>query len=105
MTNRERNVKTLLCEKADRPPWVHWLGFAPWGKTHRRWKAESGIADLNIVRSTPASTFLTCGAWYDQHVIALPPEQKGEPFAVPGLSVEGNGSAWFDDIELTEVKP
>jgi hypothetical protein len=30
---------------------------------------------------------------------------KGEPFAVPGLVVEGRGTAWFDDIELTEVHP
>jgi hypothetical protein len=29
---------------------------------------------------------------------------KGEPFAVPGLVVEGEGTAWFDDIELTEIK-
>ena len=28
---------------------------------------------------------------------------KGEPFAVPGLVVEGGGKAWFDDIELVEM--
>jgi len=29
---------------------------------------------------------------------------KGEPFAVPGLVIEGGGMAWFDDIELAEVQ-
>ena len=33
---------------------------------------------LEIVRSDPATTFVTCSVWYDQHVIALPPERKGD---------------------------
>ncbi len=48
MTNRERIVKTLLCEKTDRAPFPMWLGFVPWGETHSRWKQESGIADLDV---------------------------------------------------------
>lgn len=32
---------------------------------------------VEVVQSPPL-TFLTCPVWYDQHVIALPPEQKGE---------------------------
>jgi len=31
MTNRERCIKTLLCEKTDRAPLPMWLGFSPWG--------------------------------------------------------------------------
>ncbi|MBM4142839.1 MAG: hypothetical protein FJ225_04485 [Lentisphaerae bacterium] len=27
----------------------------------------------------------------------------GDPFAAPGLVVEGRGTAWFDDVELVEV--
>jgi hypothetical protein len=30
-------------------------------------------------------------------------QPEGENFAVPGLVVEGGGSAWFDDIELVEI--
>jgi uroporphyrinogen decarboxylase len=48
MTNKERCIKTLLCEKTDRAPWVNWLGFAPWGETSERWKKESGMADLDV---------------------------------------------------------
>lgn len=48
MTNRERMIKTLLCEKTDRPPLPMWLGFSPWGETHERWQKESGIADLDV---------------------------------------------------------
>ena len=48
MTNKERIIKTLLCEKTDRAPFSAWLGFAPWGETTERWKKESGIADLDI---------------------------------------------------------
>lgn len=48
MTNRERCIKTMLCEKTDRAPWVNWLGFQPWGLTDSRWKEESGIADLDV---------------------------------------------------------
>ena len=33
---------------------------------------------IEILRSDPATTFVTCSVWYDQHVIALPPERKGE---------------------------
>jgi len=32
---------------------------------------------VEVVRSPPL-TFLTCPVWYDQHVIALPPKEKGE---------------------------
>jgi hypothetical protein len=35
--------------------------------------------------------------------IVFEPKQS-EPFAVPGLAVEGKGTAWFDDIELVEVQ-
>ena len=41
--------------------------------------------------------------WTQLEIVFEP--AKGEPFAVPGLSVEGKGTAWFDDIELTEVRP
>ncbi|MCE5324848.1 MAG: hypothetical protein LLG01_00380 [Planctomycetaceae bacterium] len=50
MTHRERIIKTLLCEKTDRPPFPCWLGFWPWGQTNDRWKKESGIADLDIFK-------------------------------------------------------
>ena len=46
MTNRERIVATLKCERTDRPPVIDWLGLAPWGETLSRWRDESGVADL-----------------------------------------------------------
>lgn len=33
---------------------------------------------IEIIRSDPATTFVTCSVWYDQHVKTLPPEQKGD---------------------------
>jgi len=27
----------------------------------------------------------------------------GDPFGVPGLVVEGRGTAWFDDLEMVEI--
>jgi uroporphyrinogen decarboxylase len=47
MTNRERIVRTLLCEPTDRVPFGVNLGFYPWGQTLERWRKESGISDLN----------------------------------------------------------
>jgi uroporphyrinogen decarboxylase len=60
MTNRERCIQTLLCETTDRAPWVGWLGFAPWGETHARWKTESGIADLDVGRYFGFDPFFYC---------------------------------------------
>lgn len=48
MTNRERIIRTLLCEEADRAPFVMWLGFSPWWETTLRWRKESGLADLDV---------------------------------------------------------
>jgi len=50
MTNRERIIKTLLCQQTDRAPWGIGLGFSPWAETMERWKKESGIADLDLAR-------------------------------------------------------
>ena len=50
MTNRRRIIDTLLCKPVDRPPFPMWLGFAPWGEALERWRAESGIADLDVTR-------------------------------------------------------
>lgn len=60
MTNRERCIKTLLCEKTDRAPFSGWLGFAPWGQTVDRWKRESGIADLDVGRYFGLEPFFHC---------------------------------------------
>ncbi|MCL2741722.1 MAG: hypothetical protein FWE70_06385 [Oscillospiraceae bacterium] len=38
MTNRERIIKTALCEDTDRPPFIS--AFGPWGETVERWRAE-----------------------------------------------------------------
>jgi hypothetical protein len=48
MTHRRRLVDTLLCRHVDRAPFSNWLGFTPWEQTLNRWKAESGIADLDV---------------------------------------------------------
>ncbi len=48
MTNRERIINTFLGKPADRAPFGIGLGFSPWGETHERWKAESGIKDLDL---------------------------------------------------------
>ena len=50
MTNRERIIKTLLCEKTDRAPFAVGLGFWPWGETMERWRKESGISDLDLAK-------------------------------------------------------
>jgi len=43
------------------------------------WVAERDMNPfLEIIRSTPRTRFGTCSVWYDQHVFALPPEQKGD---------------------------
>jgi uroporphyrinogen-III decarboxylase len=60
MTNRERCIRTLLCEKTDRAPFPMWLGFAPWGETYERWKTESGIADLDLTRHFGFERFFHC---------------------------------------------
>jgi hypothetical protein len=33
---------------------------------------------VEIVHSEPRTTFVTCSVWYDQHIIALPPERKDD---------------------------
>ena len=58
MTNRDRIIKTLLCEKTDRTPFPIWLGFQPWGETHSRWKQESGLADLDVIVSWENFTYV-----------------------------------------------
>ncbi|MDK3160229.1 uroporphyrinogen decarboxylase family protein [Kamptonema cortianum] len=50
MSNRDRIIKTLLCEPTDRPPLVSWLGWWAWGETMERWKKESGIKDLDVMK-------------------------------------------------------
>jgi len=50
MTNRERIIKTLLFQQTDRVPFGVGLGFWPWAETMERWKKESGIADLDLVK-------------------------------------------------------
>lgn len=60
MTHRERIVRTLLCERTDRPPFPIWLGFAPWGETLERWRQESGIKDLDIVTYFGFEHFFHC---------------------------------------------
>jgi len=40
--------------------------------------------------------------WTRLEIVFTP--APGEPFAVPGLVVEGPGKAWFDDMELTELE-
>ncbi len=58
MTNRERITRTLRCEKTDRPPFIMWLGFAPWAETAARWRQESGVADLDVAKHFGFETFL-----------------------------------------------
>lgn len=48
MTNKERVIKTLKCEKTDRAPLVSWLGFSPWGETHQRWLKETDFKAKGI---------------------------------------------------------
>jgi hypothetical protein len=47
MTNRERTIKTLLCQEADRAPFIYWLGMMPLGPTWPRWHEETGDENLN----------------------------------------------------------
>ncbi|MHB1294630.1 MAG: uroporphyrinogen decarboxylase family protein [Anaerolineae bacterium] len=48
LTARERLVHTLCCQTTDRAPLPDWMGLAPWGETLRRWRCESGLADLDV---------------------------------------------------------
>ena len=47
MKNRDRIIATLTGRAADRAPFGVGLGFWGWGETLPRWRAESGIADLD----------------------------------------------------------
>ena len=64
MTNRERIIQTLLCRKTDRAPFGVGIGFGTWRQTLERWRAESGVADLD-----PAAHF-----GYDQGFLRVPVE-------------------------------
>lgn len=58
--------------------------------------------DWNDIRATHRSKALTGNnAWTKLEVEFTP--VAGDPFAVPGLVVEGRGVAWFDDLELVEI--
>ena len=50
MTNRERIINTLQCKETDHAPFCMWLGFSPWHTALDRWKEESGISDLDVVK-------------------------------------------------------
>jgi uroporphyrinogen-III decarboxylase len=50
MTNHERIIDTLQCKETDRAPFSMWLGFSPWDTALERWKEESGIADLDVIK-------------------------------------------------------
>ncbi len=68
MTPRERILGTFLGEKVDRAPYGVGIGFWPWGEAMERWKRESGIADLDIVKFfgyEPGFAFMpiNMGAW------------------------------------------
>ena len=47
MSNRERTIKTLLCQETDRAPFINWLGMLPLGPTWPLWRKETGDEDLN----------------------------------------------------------
>lgn len=44
----ERVVRCLVGAEVDRAPYGVGIGWQTWGSTTRRWRAESGIVDLNI---------------------------------------------------------
>ncbi len=44
----ERVIRCLLGDSVDRVPFGVGLGWSPWEETRKRWRRESGIADLNI---------------------------------------------------------
>ena len=57
--------------------------------------------DVDTAVSSPSLT--GDQEWTLLTVDFVPPE--GESFAVPGLVVDGRGTAWFDDIALMELDP
>jgi hypothetical protein len=56
----------------------------------------------NDLRASHYSTSLTGENDWTRLQVEFEPV-KGDPFAVPGLVVDGGGIAWFDDIELVEI--
>ncbi len=68
MTHRDRLVATILGGPLDRPALPYWLGFQPWGQTLERWRAESGIRDLDV------SAYFGLDPWFE-----VPPLEWG-PF-------------------------
>ena len=58
--------------------------------------------DWEDVRASCRSKSLTGDNDWTQLQLEFEPV-AGDPFAVPGLVVDGKGSAWFDDLELIEI--
>ncbi len=56
----------------------------------------------NDLRASHYSTSLTGENDWTRLQVEFEPV-AGDPFAVPGLVVDGGGIAWFDDIELVEI--
>ena len=54
------------------------------------------------VRDSQQSEILTGDNDWTRLEIEFKPV-AGDPFAVPGLVVEGRGTAWFDDLALQEI--
>ena len=77
--------------------WVRTRGVTGTGAGLRMKSREKALAARYSQRLTGDTD------WTPLEIVFEP--AQGEPFAVPGLVVEGKGTAWFDDIELTEVHP
>ena len=58
--------------------------------------------DWNDIRASHRSKALTGSNDWTRLEVEFNPV-AGDPFAVPGLVVEGRGAAWFDDLELVEI--
>ena len=76
--------------------WVRTRGVTGKGAYLRVQKKEDAPAALQSQRLTGDND------WTRLEIEFVP--EAGEPFAVPGLVVDGGGTAWFDDIELVEVQ-
>ena len=48
LTDGERFIRTVIGEETDRAPYGVGLGWQPWPATVERWKAETGLAEINL---------------------------------------------------------
>jgi len=50
LSDGERYIRCIIGESIDRAPYGVGMGWRPWPETERRWRAESGMAEIDLER-------------------------------------------------------